>query len=192
MADVLGATLQCRARAGLVVSGGSTPVTCFEALSRADVAWERVEVTLTDERCVPVDHADSNERQVRERLLIHQAAGATFVPLQAAALDAMPKPFACALIGMGDDGHFASLFPDAANLAAGLDLNETAPCLPVVTGASPHRRMSMTLSLLVRSELIVVLAFGEGKRRVLEAPGGCPVGRLLAQQRAPVRVIWAP
>jgi 6-phosphogluconolactonase len=110
-------------------------------------------------------------------------------------LPALPMPFACALLGMGADGHFASLFPDATNLAAGLDVDGAAWCIPVVTAASEYARISLTLAAILRSKLIVLLFFGDEKREVYararaKSPG-FPVTSLLAQDRTPVRVFWA-
>ena len=144
-----------------------------------------------------------------ERLLVNGAANADILPFyrenmtveeRAAALNQeirfVPFPFACALLGMGEDGHFASLFPDAENLEEGLDLESSTLCLPVETKASPHARISLTLAALSRSDEIVLLIFGEEKRKVYEkAKAGnarYPVTRLLRQKRAPVNVYWAP
>ena len=108
----------------------------------------------------------------------------------------LPFPFACSLLGMGEDGHFASLFPDADNLADGLDVDNEQLCIPVATGASPHPRVSLTLAALARSDAIILLIFGDRKREVYEqakAKGSTlPVARLLKQKKAPVRVYWAP
>ena len=107
-----------------------------------------------------------------------------------------PFPFACALLGMGEDGHFASLFPDAENLREGLDVDSRQLCIPVQTAASPHPRVSLTLSALSRSDEILLLMFGDRKRAVYEATkqaaNGYPVSHLLRQKRAPVFVYWAP
>jgi 6-phosphogluconolactonase len=184
-------------------------VQCFEALAHADIDWSRVGIVPSDERWVPVEHDDSNENLVRNRLLVNGAACADLMPLyssdstveaRAAMLDMeirfMPFPFACALLGMGTDGHFASLFADAENLAEGLDLESTRLCLPVQTAASPYPRISLTLAALSRSDEIVLLIFGDDKRVVYEkARAGnarYPVTRLLRQKRAPVDVYWAP
>ncbi len=108
----------------------------------------------------------------------------------------VPFPFACSMLGMGADGHFASLFPDADNLATGLDLESTTLCLPIETQASPYSRVSLTLAALSRSDEIVLLFFGEDKRAVYEDARNCndqfPVSRLLLQTRAPVHTYWAP
>ena len=93
---------------------------------------------------------------------------------------------------MGNDGHFASLFPDAENLSVGLNLENDASTLSINTSASPHPRLTMTLSRLVHSREIILLIFGEDKREVLEAPGGLPIAYLLQQHQCPVTVLWAP
>ena len=195
--------------ATLVVSGGTTPARCFEHLATRALDWERVNVTLSDERWVPADDAHSNERMVRETLLTGPAGQAGFTSLYDAArtpaefsdeletrLRRVPFPFACALLGMGEDGHFASLFPDADNLAQGLDPDGSRMTLPVETAASPHPRITMTLAALSRSDEIVLLIFGDAKLAVLDraiaASNGDPVSHLLRQKRAPVHVIWAP
>jgi len=193
--------------ASLVVSGGTTPRQCLEALAGAELDWDRVGVLLSDERWVPPDHDDSNERLVRETLLVGNAAAARLWPVYAeqgtleercdALQDPLPTlPFACALIGMGADGHFASLFPDAEQLELGLDVESGRLYIPVSTAASPHRRISMTLAGISRSDEIVLLIFGEEKldvyRKALASVNGFPVSKLLRQKRAPVSVYWAP
>ena len=195
--------------ASLVVSGGTTPGRCLEELAHTDAEWDRVHVLLSDERWVPADDDSSNEKLVRETLMVNGASAARFQPAYSAHEDvaarcdsldaeirAMPFPFACSLLGMGADGHFASLFPDADNLKEGLNVDSNVLCIPVSTAASPHPRISLTLAALSRSDEIVLLFFGEEKRAVYEEAkqqtNGFPVSRLLRQKRAPVHVYWAP
>lgn len=207
--DALRRRLDAQKAASLVVSGGTSPVQCFAELSTQDIDWQRVGVLASDDRCVPAYHEDSNERLIRENLLVGKAAAANMLPYHTEGMSVeerchelnrdirfVPFPFACSLLGMGADGHFASLFPDADNLEEGLDLESTTLCLPVKTQASPHLRVSLTLSALSRSDEIVLLFFGEDKRAVYEdALNGndqLPVNRLLLQKRAPVHTYWAP
>ncbi len=196
--------------ATIVLSGGSSPLGVFAELNAMDLPWGRLHVTLSDERWVPADHEDSNERMLYDALLGNGGAReATFFPLFEADTDVethsevlskqirlLPFPFACSLLGMGEDGHFASLFPDADNLAAGLDTENPDLVIPVQTAASPHPRISLTLSALSRSDAIVLLIFGDKKLEVLNAaieePDRYPAGTLLRQKRAPVHVLWAP
>ncbi len=193
--------------ASLVVSGGTTPIDCFAVLASTPLDWKRVQVLLSDERWVAADHDDSNESLVRQHLLTGQAAAAQLQPVYdpettpdercAALQDPLPRlPFAAALIGMGADGHFASLFPDAANLQLGLDVDSGRLYIPVATSASPHPRVSMTLAGISRSDEVVLLIFGDEKldvyNKAKQKRNGYPVSRLLWQKRAPVKVYWAP
>lgn len=209
MAAALGRRLDAQGEASVVVSGGTSPAGVFAVLARTPLAWPDVHVILSDERWVPPDHEDSNEKLVRDTLLTHAAKEATVLPVYKPGVTAeercaelndelrlAPFPFACALLGMGEDGHFASLFPDAANLDEGLDVDSSELSIPVNTTASPHPRVSLTLSALSRSDEIVLLMFGDRKREVYEAAkqtaNGYPVFHLLRQKRAPVYVYWAP
>ena len=195
--------------ASLVVSGGTSPAGVFAELAKTTLNWPGVHVILSDERWVPPEHEDSNEKLVRETLLAGEAQDARLLPVYrpdvtieercseiSEELLQAPFPFACALLGMGEDGHFASLFPDAENLQDGLDVDSRQLCIPVQTAASPHPRVSLTLSALSRSDEIVLLIFGDAKRDVYEAArtstNGTPVSHLLRQKRAPVHVYWAP
>lgn len=207
IAELLSHRLDNQNRASLVVSGGTSPGDCMSALAKTPLDWQRVQVVLSDERWVPPDHEDSNEKLVRETLLVDKASSATLEPVYAdgvspqercdALQDPLPElPFSCSLIGMGADGHFASLFPDAEQLADGLDVESGRLYIPVDTAASPHPRISMTLAGISRSDEIVLLFFGEEKlavyKEALESANGFPVARLLRQKRAPVRLFWAP
>ena len=207
--DALRRQLDANKAASLVVSGGTSPIRCFAELSTQDIDWQRVSVLPSDDRWVPADHEDSNEKLIREKLLVEKAGTADFLPFYTQTnsiedrcqelnsdIRFVPFPFACSLLGMGADGHFASLFPDAKNLAEGLDLESSTLCLPVETQASPYSRVSLTLAALSRSHEIVLLFFGDEKRIVFEeAKDGndlFPVRRLLMQKRAPVHTYWAP
>lgn len=201
--------LDGQGEASIVVSGGTTPANFLRDLSTRPLDWANVHVLPSDERWVGTGHDDSNENMIRRMLLDGDAANAMLHGLYSADVSVdercedvaklfktLPFPFAFSLLGMGADGHFASLFPDADNLAAGLDPENTSLCMPVRTAASPHARISLTLSALARSDEIVLLIFGDDKWQTLEAAknngDSLPVSRLLRQKRAPVSVFWAP
>lgn len=211
--DIIEAALRRRLDAGgeatLVLSGGTTPLRTFEYLAARELPWPRIHLVPSDERWVPNEHADSNERTLRNTLMVGAAAKANFQPLFDAeqeigvaaqmfdrAVRDLPFPFACVLLGMGEDGHFASLFPDGDTLQSALDVDGTRLVLPVNTGASPYPRMTLTLAAFSRSDEIVLLVFGAAKRELLQEAAGSaghfPVSRLLLQKRAPVRILWAP
>lgn len=197
------------AEASLVVSGGTTPGPCFNRLSLQVLNWSRVTVVPSDERWVPGDDQDSNERLIKHYLLQNEARHARFLsfyrsgvePQQAPVqveqdMQMMDLPFSAVLLGMGADGHFASLFPDFAGLSEALDPAGRAKCILVQTPSSPHLRISLTLSALLASQEIVLLIFGEAKRAVIESAqkgeGGYPVEALLRHARCPLHVVWAP
>jgi 6-phosphogluconolactonase len=201
--------LEMQAEASLVVSGGTTPERCLVELSNANVDWPRVHVLLSDERWVPGDDEQSNEAFVQRTLMQGPASEATLHGVYREGIDIaerccdldgtirkLPFPFACSLIGMGEDGHFASLFPDADELESALDVDYPGLCLPIETAASPHPRVSLTLAAISRSDEVALLIFGDAKREVYEQAklksNGFPVSWLLLQKRAPVRVFWAP
>lgn len=201
--------LDAEGEASLVVSGGTSPARCLAELSAATLDWENVHVIPSDERWVDPSNEDSNENMIRNTLLQQNAANATLHGLYEPDMTvdercekfgleyrSLPFPFACALLGMGADGHFASLFPDAKNLKSGLDPEFASLCLPVRTTASPYERISLTLSALSRSDEIALLIFGDDKWETLQAAKSngdkLPVSRLIRQKRAPVRVFWAP
>ncbi len=203
----LTASLERDGQATIVLSGGTTPARCFEILSRQALAWNRVQLVMSDERWVPSSHDDSNEKLLREKLRQNAARDASILSVYDSDLtvdercDSLQKQlpthnFACSLLGMGADGHFASLFPDAGNLPAGLDRESTQFYMPVRTAASPHPRVSMTLAALLRSDAIMLLFYGEQKRAIFErAKSGdmsLPVSSLLEQDDVPVTCYWAP
>jgi len=207
MAELVAKRLDNNGDASIVVSGGTSPQQCMAALAQAPLDWPRVQVLLSDERWVPADHEDSNEKLVRETLLVGPAAAAQFLPVYAAGVspeercdelqDPLPVlPFSCSLIGIGTDGHFASLFPDAEQLKSGLDVESGRLYMPITTAASPHSRISMTLAAISRSDEIALLFFGDEKldvyKQAKDSTNGYPLSRLLRQKRAPVRLFWAP
>ena len=197
------------AEASLIVSGGSTPGPCFDLLSAKSLDWSRVTVIPSDERWVATDHPDSNERLIRTRLLKDRADGGKvlsffrngFEASQAPELieqdlQGLNRPFSASLLGMGEDGHFASLFPDFEDLQKALDPRDGTQCITVQTAGSPHLRISLTLSALLDSAHMVLLIFGQAKRIVFETAktGGSsyPIESLLQNVRSPLTVIWAP
>lgn len=199
-----------RGEASLVVSGGSTPVPLFAALSEIPIEWDRVFITLADERWVGTTERESNEALVREHLLCNRAEGAHFHGLKnshASAADGereceegivlLPVPFDIVILGMGPDGHTASLFPGAARLCDALDMGSGKLCMRVTPLTAPHDRMTLTLPALLDSRQIYLHLSGKEKRDVYErALEGnsieeMPIRAFLHQDKVPVDVYWS-
>lgn len=209
VAALLAADIQARGKDSLVVSGGRTPMGFFHLLSQQLLDWSSVTVTLADERWVDADHQDSNEKLVRENLLINEAHQAQFISLKSAAENAVDAESECeqalasagqftvVILGMGDDGHTASLFPGTEALALGLDMNSGRTAIAVTPTAAPHQRMSMTLPRLLNAGQVIIHISGSSKQDVLLAAQNgdnaaeLPIRAILGQQVAPLSVYWA-
>jgi 6-phosphogluconolactonase len=203
--------IAARGVASMVVSGGRTPVRLFEQLRTEPLEWSKVWVTLADERWVDTNASASNERLVREHLLTGPAAAAHFVGLKnpaptpeagadwaTRALTRVPHPYDLVLLGMGDDGHTASLFPGSMALARGLDMNAASGCIAVNALTAPHARISLNVRALLDARRIVLHIEGAMKWSIYQKarlPGPAielPVRGVLHQKEVPVDVFWAP
>jgi 6-phosphogluconolactonase len=211
IATRLAAAITARGEAGLFVSGGHSPAALFEQLRTQAIEWSRVSIALVDERWVEPTDPASNERFVREGLTRDRAAAARFVGLKnpapspdqgaAAAWQAVtqiPRPADVTVLGMGDDGHMASLFPGSPNLGRALDLEAPEGCIGMWSSIAPHARLSLNLRALLNSRRIFIFLLGEAKLRTYAAVCGpgpveeMPVRAVLRQQRVPVEVVCAP
>lgn len=196
-------------RASLVVSGGRTPLGLFKVLGQQTLDWSKVYITLADERWVNTTDDASNEKLVHENLLQSKLAPAHFVGLKnnqttpfngaaeaEQALKDFPQPFDVVILGMGDDGHTASLFPGAINLYPALDMNSGHLCMGMVPLTAPFERITLTLPALLNSRHIYLHLVGDDKRQVYnQAMAGndvnqMPVRAILKQIKVPVDVFW--
>ena len=190
--------------ASLAVSGGGTPVDMFRHLARCTLDWSRVWITLVDERRVATDSPDSNERMLRNNLLQHEAANARFISLADASrkglaaleteLANMPSPFSAVVLGMGNDGHTASWFPQAANLASLLDPDNPAKVAGTEPITAAHERLTLTLAAVLDSREIIVHIKGAEKKAVIQQARDqhYPVAAIFEQQLTPASIWWAP
>lgn len=200
--------INAKGRASLLVSGGRTPLGLFAELSNSQLDWGKVDISLADERWVDADDDASNEKLVRDNLLKNNAAAANFVSLKTAhanaadavdeltsRLDSMAQPFDVLILGMGEDGHTASLFPCSAQIADGLAMDSQQKLIAVTPGNAPHQRMSLTLPALLTSQNIFLHLTGDSKMQVLqqaldgEDELAMPIRAVL--NRADVELIWA-
>lgn len=203
--------IAARGHASLVVSGGRTPVTLFNQLATEKLPWDKAWITLADERWVDAHDAASNERLVRAELLQQHAAAAQFVSLKNAAdtpaagadwawraLARIPRPFDMVLLGMGDDGHTASLFPDSPHLTAALDSSQSPACVAMQAPVAPQARLSFNLNALLDARRIILHIQGEKKWAVYQAARQhgpvalLPIRAVLHQQIVPVEIFWSP
>jgi 6-phosphogluconolactonase len=204
--EALRSGIDVRGRASLIGTGGRSPHGTYDRLADSSIDWSRVTVSLSDERFVPPDDPVSNEKLIRERLLIGRVAAARFLPLrynaatpEASAALADPSlaalaPYDMLLLGMGEDGHVASLIPGSPVLAAGMDPDGTRTVIgvPAGVGEPPVARITLTLPALARARQTLILIAGQRKREIIERERGLPVHALLEQAKGPVRVLWAP
>lgn len=212
LADAIAANLKAgvkaRGAASLAVSGGSTPARFFKALSaRGDIPWDKVTVTLVDERWVDETSDRSNGRLVRAGLLQGRAALARFVPLYqggvepdpvkaGAAQAEVPQPLDVAILGMGNDGHTASFFPGGDTLQQALTAE--GPVVAIRAPGAGEPRVTLTLKRLVAARALYLHIEGEEKVKTLEkaeAQGpveDMPVRAILRQTQTPLTIFWCP
>ena len=203
-AGILSTALARQETVSLVVPGGGTPRAYLPALAAQSLPWHRIAITLSDERWVDTGSEHSNEHLVRtcllERLNLqphfiglktpHDTPEAAIPEIQQR-LNTLPQPFTLTVLGLGEDGHIASLFP-------GLKLHEAAEtmaehCIAVSPPVAPSPRVSLSLDALASSEHIAVVVKGKTKRQLLnrlenDADPAIPLVWLLQCVRTPVVV----
>lgn len=203
--------IEKKGQASIAVSGGKTPIPLFTLLSQQDLEWNRVYITLVDDRWVDDTDDASNEKLVMTYLLQNKAKFANFVGLKNSCdnpfdgaevteqiLDKVPMPFDVLILGMGEDGHTASLFPGADNLKLGLDMHSNRKVIGMTPLTAPLDRITLTLPIILGSKNIYLHLIGESKIKVLEqAEKGTdvnqmPIRAVLQQDKANVVGFWAP
>lgn len=210
IASDLRTAIAARGRATMAVSGGSTPEPLFAELARRTLPWEKITVTLVDERWVDEDHPDSNAKLVHDTLLQNRAAQATFIGLKTSAADPfsaqaevetrlrdVPMPLDVVILGMGSDGHTASFFPGADTLKQALHPDTDQLCCAVRSPAAAHDRMTLTLPVLLSAGSLLLHIVGKDKWTVLQRalePGKTdelPVRSVLHQSRKLLDIYYA-
>ncbi len=179
--EILVETIKKRGRASIAVSGGSTPIPLFEALSNLDLDWSKVDLTLVDDRWVSSDHKDSNELLVRTHLIKNKAANVNFIPLKnhsstakdgqvssETALKSLTLPFDIVILGMGTDGHTASLFPCSDEIKTAMDLNNNDCLVATMPTSAAHERLGMTAKAIIDAKNVFLHLNGSSKLHTLE------------------------
>lgn len=208
IAENLREVLSQKGTASLIVSGGSTPKKFFHALSQIDIEWENVKIGLCDERWVAPEHADSNEKLVRENLMVGHASKATFIGMFIEGVEANDAQSTCAkkikeslfpfdviVLGMGDDAHTASLFPHNPKLQEAYESHEL--CISIQPATAPHIRMSLTRNAILSAHHLYLHFQGEKKgelyQQALEGNDTfeMPIRSILHQLDTPIEVYTA-
>ncbi len=187
LASALQKRLQEAPRASLALSGGRSPRQVLPFLARMDVHWASVDATLTDDRCVPMSNPDSNARLIQEYFLAQCATDVRFVPLwgemdqpenmpravdaATARLSNVSWPPDVVYLGMGEDGHFASLFPAGHLSTFG---ERDAVCVVGMASQAPHQRISLSLPVLLSSRHIFLHVTNSAKIETLNAALSSP------------------
>jgi 6-phosphogluconolactonase len=211
LASDLSAAIATNGRALFAGPGGSTPSPIYARLAQADLDWSKIAVTLIDERYVPETSPESNARLIRDVLLHGPASAGRFIPLYrpavtvdraaaeaAVALSSEGGRFDTVLLGMGEDGHICSMFPNSPTLKTLL----TSTLKPTVLGVPPGRdgaaptieRLSVNLPYLMSAGRVILALKGAAKREVYEReaqgdPKVQPIAALLAND-VPLEILW--
>lgn len=197
-------------KAKLLLSGGSTPINLYTLLSKFDIDWEKVTIGLVDERYVSADDIHSNERMIKNSLLQGKASKAKFIGLVYDTHDSninleiamlKNKTFfegtSCILLGMGTDGHTASLFPNDENSIDGLQEKMNSKSL-ILTNApvKPRVRISYTKEQLLKTKKLFLYFTGDKKMKVFNEaktnnhPNITPISSFIHQQKSLLEVFW--
>lgn len=208
VAECLSARLLSAQRVSLAVSGGSTPVPFFQALSRKELDWGRVDILLVDERWVDETDLASNTRLVKENLLQNNATAAQYFSLKQegatpeqglnaaeAELAGLSQPLDVLILGMGNDGHTASLFPDAPELASAMNANNQQVVAAISPPSQEHSRITLTYPLMLRSRFIALHLKGDDKldtlKRALSQPNDLLAMPIRGFLKPGLQVFWS-
>ena len=156
--------------ASIAVPGGTSPIKIFNELSKQKLDWSKVQVTLVDDRLVDPDNDHSNQKLINDYLLKNEAKKSKFIPLNKNLNkgENFKFPLDVCLLGIGNDGHFASLFPNMINNTNMLDPKSKLSIDEVKANGNPFvPRISMNLPLILSSNLIILLIKGKLKQEVL-------------------------
>ena len=157
--------------ASMAVPGGTSPIKIFDELSKQKLDWSKVQITLVDDRLVDTENEHSNQKLIRNHLLKNEAQISNFIPLNKNLHkdNNFKFPLDICLLGIGNDGHFASLFPNMINNTNTLDPKSKININEIKANGDPFLpRISMNLPLILSSKLIILIIKGKMKQEVLK------------------------
>ena len=209
IANALNASIESRGLAGIAFPGGRSPVPLFEVLRERDVQWNKVDVTLVDERWLAADNPQSNAYLLNTHFFLATVTAANFIPLAGdeptpeegltaarQRLEALQWPLDCVVLGIGPDGHFASLFPFMSGIEDALDPATKGRLVPTTKlGDPPLARISLTLPAILDTRHLFLLAEGQEKqdtvRRALQegSVAEFPLRALMSQKQRLVTIV---
>ena len=179
---ILTETIRKRGRASMAVSGGSTPIKLFKEFSLLSIDWTKIDLTLVDDRWIDAKNADSNELLVRTHFIKNKAAKVNFIPLKNNSKTAkegqiysekmlrkITLPFDVVVLGMGSDGHTASLFPCSEELSEAMSLNNSNYLISTSPKTAPYQRLSLTARVIFDSNNVYLHLNGSNKLNTLES-----------------------
>jgi len=180
--EILTEAIRKKGRASMAVSGGSTPIMLFKEFSLLSIDWTKIDLTLADDRWVDAKNADSNELLVRTHLIKNKAAKVNFIPLKNDSKTAkegqiysekmlrkITPPFDVVVLGMGSDGHTASLFPCSDELPEAMNLNNSNYLISTSPKTAPYERISLTARVIFDSKNVFLHLNGSSKLHTLES-----------------------
>ena len=206
--QILHDEIEKNGKASLLVSGGSTPKGLFEKLSGLAIPWDNVTISLVDDRFVADNHPDQNGTMVKELLLQQAASNASFVPLisgndidaslkeASAAIKSIAPPYTIVILGVGEDGHTASIFPDSEEMERAISVYTSEALMVTNSRLLPYSRITFALNALLNSKHIFVHCYGVIKGRIIdearqqEGARPYPIAAFLNQTKTPIEVYW--
>jgi 6-phosphogluconolactonase len=196
-------------RASLALSGGVTPILLFKALAQQVLDWQRIDIVQVDERWVEPSHPDSNSAQIREHLLQGKAAVARFHPLYenvaspsaglgavCQRLESLSWPLDVVVLGMGNDGHTASLFPDAPELVVAMAEHNGSKLAVITPPQQAQARITLTRSAIAGARNCILHIQGDDKlatlNKALAEPDNWAHMPIRAFLRSGLHIFWSP
>jgi 6-phosphogluconolactonase len=201
LTKLINSTVEKNGASVVALSGGKSPISLFEHLSTLSLPWQQTTITLVDERVTSIDNTDSNENLLKTHLLKNKAKVATFLGLMHTNVTDLPTlanskipQIDIAILGMGSDGHTASIFPDCTELDAALDLDNPNTYITTNPVSAKYSRITLTLKALSKIKYLILAISGEEKLTILQEAAkkinkNYPISYLL-NKRPDIQVYW--